>query len=239
MVRRSWLTPASMVVRCSTCWLDAVAHLEERLRRLAHLARAARPEVVGDRAALAEGVGGFGEPQDRPDLVAQEQDRDASAARPTSRPSRSGRCASSTRRSGCAWRRSAGSRSSSLTRISTCRDLPTVSIQNGRLICRRISSDSARSSSAKNGLRLRRRQIAGRQHLHRQVEPVARHLDQAGRSRRCAGSPRRRRSAAAMSRAVASDRRRVTACQWRSMNTKATTPSSSTIGAMMMIRARA
>ena len=39
-----------------------------------------------------------------------------------------------------------------------------------------------------------------------------------------------------MSRAVASDRRRVTACQWRSMKTKATTPSSTTIGAMMMMQ---
>ena len=44
---------------------------------------------------------------------------------------------------------------------------------------------------------------------------------------------------AAMSRAVASESRRVTACQWRSMNTKATTPSSTTIGAMMMMSARA
>ena len=44
---------------------------------------------------------------------------------------------------------------------------------------------------------------------------------------------------AAMSRAVASDRRRVTGFQWRSMNTKATTLSSTTMGAMMMISARA
>ena len=42
-----------------------------------------------------------------------------------------------------------------------------------------------------------------------------------------------------MSRAVASDRRRVTDCQWRSMNEKATTLSSRTIGAMMMMSARA
>ena len=41
---------------------------------------------------------------------------------------------------------------SSLTRISTCRDWPTVSIQNGRLTLVRISSDSARSSRSKNGL---------------------------------------------------------------------------------------
>ena len=42
-----------------------------------------------------------------------------------------------------------------------------------------------------------------------------------------------------MSRAVASERRRVTACQWRSMNVNATTLSSSTIGAMMMMSVRA
>ena len=44
-------------------------------RRLAHLARAARTEVV-HRPALAEIVDGSGERQDRPDLVAQEGDRD-------------------------------------------------------------------------------------------------------------------------------------------------------------------
>ena len=63
-------------MRCSTCVRDAVAHLEEGFRGLAHLARAARAEIVGNGAALAEGVGGFREPQDRADLVAQEQDRD-------------------------------------------------------------------------------------------------------------------------------------------------------------------
>ena len=41
-----------------------------------------------------------------------------------------------------------------------------------------------------------------------------------------------------MSRAVPSDNRRVTCFQWRSMKMKATTLSSSTIGAMMMMRAR-
>ena len=44
---------------------------------------------------------------------------------------------------------------------------------------------------------------------------------------------------AAMSRAMPSDRRRVTWFQWRSMKVKATTLSSSTIGAMMMMSARA
>ena len=55
---------------------DAVAHLQERLRRLPHLARAARPEVGRNGPALAEGVGRLGKPQHGADLVAQEQDRD-------------------------------------------------------------------------------------------------------------------------------------------------------------------
>ncbi len=38
---------------------------------------------------------------------------------------------------------------------------------------------------------------------------------------------------------VTVDRRRVTVCQWRSRNTKVSTDCSSTIGAMMMISARA
>ncbi len=49
--------------------LDARLHLDEGLRRLPHLARAAWLEV-GRLAALAEAFGGVGEPQDRPDLVA-------------------------------------------------------------------------------------------------------------------------------------------------------------------------
>ncbi len=52
--------------------LDAVAHLEERLRCATHLARAARPEIIADGPALAERLGRFREPQDRPDLIAQE-----------------------------------------------------------------------------------------------------------------------------------------------------------------------
>ena len=74
MVRRSCETPASMAVRCSMRALDAALHLDEGLRRAPHLARAARPEV-GDLAPLAEAFGGIGEPQNRPDLVAQEQHR--------------------------------------------------------------------------------------------------------------------------------------------------------------------
>ena len=55
--------------------LDAPLHLDEGVAGLAHLARAARPEL--DVAALAEALRRLGEAQDRPDLVAQEQDGDA------------------------------------------------------------------------------------------------------------------------------------------------------------------
>ena len=55
--------------------LDARLHFEERLRRAAHFARAARPEIRR-LAALAKTFGGVRQPQDRLDLVAQEQHRD-------------------------------------------------------------------------------------------------------------------------------------------------------------------
>ena len=55
--------------------LDAALHLDEGDRGAAHLARAARAEIR-HFAALAEALGGVGEPQDRADLVAQEGDRD-------------------------------------------------------------------------------------------------------------------------------------------------------------------
>ncbi len=55
--------------------LDALAHLVEGDRRLAHLAGAARGEI-GHGAALAEIVDGGGQSEDRADLVAQEDDGD-------------------------------------------------------------------------------------------------------------------------------------------------------------------
>ncbi len=55
--------------------LDAVAHLDEGVGGLAHLARAARAEIVRRRAPLAKAFGSFGQAQDRLDLVAQEKNR--------------------------------------------------------------------------------------------------------------------------------------------------------------------
>jgi hypothetical protein len=54
--------------------LDALAHIDEGLRRLAHLAGAPRFEVA-DRPALAEFFGGLGQHQNRRDLISEEQQR--------------------------------------------------------------------------------------------------------------------------------------------------------------------
>ena len=54
---------------------NAIAHFQEGGRGPTHSARAARTEVLRHRAALAEGVGGLGQAQDRADLVAQERNR--------------------------------------------------------------------------------------------------------------------------------------------------------------------
>ena len=74
-VRRSWLTPASNAVRCAICPLDAVAHHQERGRRLAHLSGAFGLEIE-HLLPLAEPVGGLGEPAHRAHLIAQEEDGD-------------------------------------------------------------------------------------------------------------------------------------------------------------------
>ena len=78
-VRRSWRHAGQHRGALLDRALDARLHLDEGLRRAAHLARAARPEVRR-LAALAEAFGGVGEPQDRLDLVAQEQRWRRSAA---------------------------------------------------------------------------------------------------------------------------------------------------------------
>ena len=75
MVRRSWLTPGQHGGALLHGALDAALHLDEGGGGAPHLARAARTEVR-HLAALAEALGGVGEPQDRADLVAQEQDGD-------------------------------------------------------------------------------------------------------------------------------------------------------------------
>ena len=75
IVRRSWLTPLSMVGALLEIALDAPLHLEEGMTGLAHLARAARAKL--DLAPFAKRFGRLRQAQDRPDLVAQEEDRDA------------------------------------------------------------------------------------------------------------------------------------------------------------------
>ena len=88
----------------------------------------------GTGPALAEGVGGLRQPQDRAGSGCAGTGSRPSAAPPTCPPSTSGRCASWRRRSGPRWAMKRRIAVSSLTRISTCRDWPTVSIQNGRLM---------------------------------------------------------------------------------------------------------
>ena len=149
MVRRSCETPASIAVRCSIARSMRRLHLDEGLRRAANLARAARAEVR-HFAPFAEAFGGVREPQDRADLVAQEQHRDDDQHQ---------RGADHPAQEDVGVRDIGGARGantritalSSLMRISSSAERPTVSIQNGRPICFRTSSDSAWSTSEKNG----------------------------------------------------------------------------------------
>ena len=114
-----------------------------------------------------------------------------------------------------------------------------MSIQNGRPICLRTSSDSAWSSSEKNGFGpIGGISVAGRKSTTR----PSRCLGDAAQLRIVAvlrEDPCACRSTAAMSWVTAADSRRVTVFQCRSMNTKATTDCRITIGAMMMSSARA
>ena len=59
-------------------------------------------------------------------------------------------------------------------RISTRAERPTVSIQNGRPICLRSSTDSAWSSSEKNGFGPGGGMSLTRQEIDRQAEPLLR-----------------------------------------------------------------
>ena len=63
-------------------------------------------------------------------------------------------------------------------RISTSDERPTVSIQNGRPICLRISSDSAWSSSEKNGFGPGGGMSDERQEIDHQAQPLLRDLAQ-------------------------------------------------------------
>ncbi len=74
-VRRSCQTPASIVVRCSIC-RSMRRFISRKACAARRTSRAPRGRKFGHFAALAEGLGGVGQPQDRLDLVAQEQDRD-------------------------------------------------------------------------------------------------------------------------------------------------------------------
>ena len=146
--------------------LDAALHLDEGVAGLSDLARAMRAEI--EIAALAEILRRAREPQDRPDLVAQEDDRDREQNDHRRRASRERRCGRSPRRRACGASPACSTRSPRSTRISIRPDRPTVSSQNGSRSWVLISLGSVRvsgSSAAKNDLRHRRRQRTGGQHV--------------------------------------------------------------------------
>ena len=148
---------------------DAVAHLQERLRGLAHLARAARAEVGRHGPALAEGVGRLGQPQDGPDLVAQEQDGDRQqhhrgAHHPDQEDVRVG---------GVGLAALGDEAQDGVVELDADLDVPRladgVDPERPLDVAARISSDSARSSRSKNGLGCGGRQVAGRQDREREI----------------------------------------------------------------------
>ena len=238
MVRRSWLTRrASIVVRCSMVRSTRRFISMKADAGLAHLAGAARPEVR-DLAALAEALGRVGEPQDRPDLVAQEQDRDGEqhqrrADHPQQEDVR-------VRRIGRLRRAKTRITASS----SWMRDLDEVGAAD------RVDPERPADLLAdlfgqrlveqrEERLRPERRQRVDGQEIDVEPEPLAGRCGAAPRCRGRAGSCFVESISAAMSWVTAADRRRVTVFQCRSMKTKATTDCRITIGAMMMISARA
>ena len=107
------------------------------------------------------------------------------------------------------------------TRTSMNSDRPTVSIQNGRPISFSISDDIARSTSEKNGFGSAGgsgpagRICASRLSRARAICSSFELSGSAGPKSRCMSI------SAAISWVTASDRRKVTNCQWRSMNTRA------------------
>ena len=217
--------------------LDALLHLQEGLRGAAHLARAARPEVRRI-AALAEALGRVGEPQDRPDLVAQEQDRDGEqhqrgADHPEQedfRVRRIGRrCAAPTPaspscRAGCGSRPAPSGR--------PCRSR-TAGRSGGAARATAPGRAARRTASARAAACPR----SGRKSTTRPSRSSAIFLTSA-----CSGSCAcvfDNSISAAMSRTTAADRFCVTRFQCRSMKTNATTDCRITIGAMMMSSERA
>ena len=75
MVRRSWLTPASIAVRCSI-ERSMRAFISRKACAARRTSRRATGAEIRRLAALAETFGGVRQPQDRLDLVAQEQHHD-------------------------------------------------------------------------------------------------------------------------------------------------------------------
>ena len=217
--------------------LDARLHFDEGQRRAPHLARAARA-VIRHVAALAEGFRGVGQPQDRPDLVAQEQDRDGQQHQ---------RGADHPEQEDLRIRRISG---------AARREHPHhVAVELDADFDQRRLSDGVDPERPPDLLAQFHRQglveqreerlrpgggmsVAGRKSTH-EAELLLRDPPDLLVSRRPADSCDRPRSA----RRCRRPRRRTSFCvtrfQCRSMNTKATTDCRITIGAMMISSARA
>ena len=169
---------------------DAVAHLEEGSRRLPHFAGAARAEVVGNLAALAERVGRLREPQNGPDLIAQEENGDGEQDhRRADHPQEE-----DVRVRGVGLRPRGDEAQNGVLQLDADFDVPRLADRVDPERPLHLAADLVRQRAVEEGeegLGARRRQIARRQHLHRQVEPVARHLDELAVLVLAADTPRR------------------------------------------------
>ena len=171
MVRRSWLTPDSMVVRCSIC-RSMRSRMSMKACAAWRTSRAPRGLKSATGRPLPNCSAASARCQDRLDLVAQEEERDADqhqrcADHPDQEDVRVGGV-------GAAARREDPQHvvASSAMRISTMSELPTVSIQKGRLISSRISRRKRRIEQREEGPRPLRGKRVGRQHRDGQPERV-------------------------------------------------------------------
>ncbi len=121
-------------------------------------------------------------------------------------------------------------------RTSTRFDRPTVSIQNGRPTCRPISWLRTRSSEEKNGFGPGEGSGSGGR---KAAESPKRSVAILVMRSPSPGASAIMSTIAAMSPAVEAERRSVVSCQFRSMNTNATSDWRMTTGAMMIISERA
>ncbi len=148
----------------------------KRRCRLPDLARAARLEVVRHRPPFAEGIHRLGEPQNGPDLVAQEQDRDREQDdRRAHHPEQE-----DVRVRGIGLRAYREEAQDGIHMLHADLDVPRLpdSVDPERAFD--LTRDFPRErpvEQIEERLLPRFRQVSRRQDLHRQVQPVARDAD--------------------------------------------------------------